>query len=68
LKALALKAQGERTMSILTFGSTKQKRQRCKETSLVVQTKGGGALELVLYMVPFISEAWSVVPLKSITK
>ena len=40
-KALALTAQGVKTMSIMTFGSTKQRNHTCKEVKLGVQTKGG---------------------------
>ena len=67
-KALALTARGVKTMSIMTFGSTKQRNHTCKEVKLGVQTKGGGTLELILYTVPFISEALETVLLQSVTE
>ena len=55
-------------MTIMTFGSTVQKRQLCKEVKLGVQTKGGAVLELILFTVPFISESLDVIPSQFVTE
>ena len=67
-RELSLKGQGERAMTIMTFGSTVQKRQLCKEVKLGVQTKGGAVLELILFTVPFISESLDVIPSQFVTE
>jgi hypothetical protein len=59
---LMLKSEGERMMSVVTFGSTKGTQLKCKSVRLGVETKEGDSLELLLLSVPTICE-----PLHSIS-
>ena len=62
-QALALKPCSQQTMSIMTFGSDKQKTQACDLVKVAVSTRDGGDQELELFTVPFICQPLTAQPI-----
>ena len=64
-KRLCIKPDGQRDMTILTFGSSKERSQSCDVIHLGVQTIEDSSLVLKLLSVPLICSQVSAMPLES---